>query len=306
MLVIHPSILFSVRGLLVLFGLLSTISACGWVSDDTKQENASLTPSGKTFADRCEAAESGGKDSSETTFYAVSGRRESPFRNVAVLKLLGGNICSAVLVAPDRFITAAHCFEDSRELVSLEFIDRADGFSEPLSVSGVVLHPDYEAALAKGKSLDSNPGLASFDVAIIHLERKITDRIASTITGESFSSGSLVALVGYGDAGRGAGSKRFAQSHVGRIVQSETVAGEEFRNLMLLDSKSGAGACPGDSGGGLFVRSGDEYLLAGVVNGMNDVLYPGYPISECGTCPQGLGVVTLLSGHKNFLNTQGI
>jgi trypsin len=212
-----------------------------------------------------------------------------------------GQICSGVLIAADRVVTAAHCFEDSNEALAVEF-ETPGGKKDRFAIEEAHVHPDYEAALRSGKALQADPTLANFDVATLKLAEEVTDRTPVPIYGgEPLAAGKLVALIGYGDTGLGAGVKRFAQSHVGRWIEDEDVLGSRFRDLLLLDSTTGTGACPGDSGGGVFVKTPDGYQLIGVVDGVNDVLYPGFPVSTCDRCPQGIGVVTRLANHAGFL-----
>lgn len=262
---------------------------------------------GKSFADRCEDDSEGNSAASNSTLFAVNGANEPPFRAVAMLSLSNGFMCSAVLVAPNRLLTAAHCFEKGAKVLTAGFKDLAGKEGEVVKVENVVLHPEYAAALKRGELLETTPSLASFDMAIVLLIEAVKNRQPVQLSiNDRLPPGKLVSLVGYGDIGHGAGTKRFAQSHVGSRISETTVGDYHFQSLLLLDSASGTGACPGDSGGGVFAKDAKGYTLLGIVSGINDLLYPGFPVRTCDRCPRGLGIVTLASGCRDFIAAQGI
>jgi hypothetical protein len=273
--------------------MLMVVWSCGVPQDQLPPTDnaAAKLWGGKGFADRC-----AGDDSiaSKTTFLSVSGAKEEPFRAVALLKMSNGMACSAVLIGPDELVTAAHCFDGGASIVRAEFRDSSRDVAH-LEVDHVRIDPVYASAVASGKALASNPGLASNDIAHVTLSVAVEDRDPVRLAAMTNPRrGQLLGIVGYGDIGLGAGTKRFAQSHIGQYVESLKVGDDRFENLLLLDSQSGTGACPGDSGGGVFVKDDSGYALVGLVQGVNDVLYPGFPIKTCERCPRGIGIVTLV------------
>ncbi len=269
-----------------------SVAACSLPRTEKAPADRPSNRAGESYADRCEEEATAARS---TSFLAVSGARSEPFDAVALVTLSSGEVCSAVLVAPDKLVTAAHCFEDGVTV-------RQVAFEKALALKATALHPTYDAALKRGETLAKNPALGSVDVATLTLETPVEDRKPVRIyRGEALSRGKLLSLVGYGDTGLGAGTKRFAQTHVGRWIESDSAFGQDFHDLLLLDSRSGSGACPGDSGGGVFTKTPDGYQLIGVVDGVNDLLYPGFPVSTCERCPQGIGVITRLAGHGEFL-----
>ena len=184
----------------------------------------------------------------------------------------------------------------------MKFKDSSIDVSPSLQIERVVLHPDYQQALKKGKNIANSPELASFDVALVGLHEAVADRAPAPLNAATeLYRGQLISLVGFGDIGLGAGTKRFAQSHVGQVVPEYKYGDVNFSNLLLLDSSLATGACPGDSGGGVFVKTEESYYLVGLVQGVNDVLYPGFPVKSCKICPRGIGIVTLLDTHREFL-----
>lgn len=277
------------RGIvLAMVGLV--LSACGQGADKQEPSAAPTTD----YSDRCEARDATANGTQKMTFFAVSGSKEDPFRAVALITLNDGFVCSGVLIADDTLLTSAHCFEGKRQADGIQFKDSTAVEGEKIKVASVTLNPAYAAALNLGESLETSPGLASVDSAYVKLAAPVSDRRPVRMaTKTKLAAGSLVSIIGYGDLGSGAGTKRFAYSHVGRYVDDAVIGKEHFRNLLLLDSKSGAGACPGDSGGGVFAKDGDTYALLGIVNGVNDLLYPGFPVTACDHCPNGIGIVTL-------------
>lgn len=289
--------------------LAATLGGCGvganagkGTSGRSKDRASTGGSQGAGYADRCVAPTDA---SLSTTFRAVSGDKETPWRAVAKLVLSGGEVCSAVLVAPRKLLTAAHCFEDGRTAQSVAFQDSSANEDEPASAplpEAVRLHPHYAASLARGERLSTHPTLASVDVAIVTLSSDVLDRdpipLANEAEVSSLPAGRLVSLVGFGESGL----KRFAQSHVGRVVKKEDASSRGFENLVVLDSRTGTGACPGDSGGGVFLKINGAYALVGVVSGVNDILYPGFPVNSCDRCPQGLGIVAVAAAHGRFLS----
>jgi hypothetical protein len=284
-------------------------SACGFL--ERQREESARSPEApnepESFADRCPFEGSDVNANNESTLYAVTGNRRDSFRAAVLITLSTGHTCSGILVSSNRILTAAHCFEKGARLNNIEFKDMQSTQAINIGAAMTVLHPDFMAALERGQSLEANPELAAVDIAVVRLHEVILSRPpVNFATDDHLPQGKLVSLIGFGDAGRGSGIGRFSQSHVGRRIEDEVIDGVHFKNMLLLNSKSGTGACPGDSGAGLFIKDGNHYALLGIVSGVNDVLYPKFPILTCKRCPQGLGIITLLSGHTEFLLKNGI
>jgi Trypsin len=288
--------------------LLCAMTGCGvWkeTSDPVPSRDAG-SPLGSDFSQRCSESSDKEKPARLAPSFAVAGNKIAAFNSVALITLRSGSVCSAVLLDSHRLVTAAHCFESQELPVSIEFKDADGTMSVDLLGAKVILHPTYAAALAQGDSLERNPALVNFDVAVIKLQVAISDRQpVKTAVESQLPAGKLVAVIGYGDTGLGAGTRRFAYSHVGADIVDSEIGGKRFSKVLALNSKSGTGACQGDSGGGIFVQHGEGWELLAVVSGVNNVVYPKLPLSDCHRCPDGVGIAARISGQRAFLSGAG-
>ena len=157
--------------------------------------------------------------------------------------------CSGVLVAPDKVLTTGHCVE----VMATEVYEQWNLFGyEPgllkvkikgvkVDVADVVLAPSYTEA----------SGFEGEDLAIIKLKKPVANVKPLRLFSKSALKVNMpVSLVAKG---------KIADT----TIKSLKTYGN---NLVIYTDGSRAGACQGDSGGALVVKSGAEYYLAGVLS----------------------------------------
>ena len=221
-----------------------------------------------------------------------------------------GLLCSGTLIGCDTFVTAAHCVcqwdgvgclsPDATRARFFVFLPHAGVFP----VASVAVHPDYRPR-ANGVA----------DLAVLKLTTPVTGIVpARLIDSGTPPLGTPATIVGFGTTGGNgfdAGIK-----HVGEVVTAAchqpipdaTSVCWDFTNP-IGPAGTDSNTCYGDSGGPLFIESGDGDVLAGITTGgMNfqcltpdhsfDVnvaayvpwiqtqLGVGVPAGACGTLPQ--------------------
>jgi hypothetical protein len=282
----------------LIYCCLALLSASCGTGTDSEAPTSTASPLGRDFSNRCEQSIDQSTNAAIKPTTRPVDDRAAPFAAVAKISLQDGSICSSVLVTRSQLVTAAHCLTVKNPPLSAEFVYDQKRTVVSLRDATTSVHPDYLSSLNLKRSLSTHPAMASFDVGIINLTKQITDIDPVTIsTQTSLSPGKLVGLIGFGDTGAGTGTKRFAYSHVGSTLEKEVIGNVEFSNVLALNSQSGTGACPGDSGGGVFVKHDDRWELVSLISGVNDVVYPGFPISSCNRCPNGIGLGPLAAAR---------
>ena len=164
-------------------------------------------------------------------------------------------VCSGSAISSTRFLTAAHCFDPSREV----FVSFKSG--PPLSLANDftrgTFHRDPNWCLGCGHGL---PAFDSNDVAVIALDSAVNlssfAALPSVGLVNTLKMGTAVDLVGYGVQGfvRGGGkpqqvflfTRYFAPT---QLIASNNVQSVEFIKLQANPSKGTGGTCFGDSGG---------------------------------------------------------
>lgn len=194
-------------------------------------------------------------------------RPDSPYAGVGSLLRSGNEVYSAVLIAPQYALTAAHVVERGLFPRSFSFNLNTEGDrSFTTDVEEIFIHPAY-----RGFKADSD-GLVRDDIAILRLEQPAPAGTPIYRLYEGgLSAGQRISFVGYGAAESGTGDwllpapsvKRRGES---RIDALPAKAGEEadpdvyvFRSLPMLDAPA-AGLAFGDSGGPSFVEDEDGSL----------------------------------------------
>jgi hypothetical protein len=158
-------------------------------------------------------------------------------RSVMVLSSNGG-VCSAVVVAPDVVLTAAHCVTGAAEY-RVHFRDEA-GQPVLIAPAAKAVHPAYDA-----KAIETRR--RSIDLALVRVPEPLPQRfeVASLAT-EGLAAGETVTVGGWGLARRGdartTGTFRTASL---RVVEPYGPS----RILLWSRGNGAVGACQGDSGG---------------------------------------------------------
>jgi hypothetical protein len=168
------------------------------------------------------------------------------------------SVCSGALISPTAFITAAHCFDEPGQEVSVTF--DPDGFygEEPSTFYEGIWHPDPEFCIGCGGGL---VGFDRNDVAVVifdePLDRSVTlgryARLPREGLVDSLAQKTRVTVVGYGvqdrlnklDEG-----ERFTRYYApAELVQTNERLSEEFLKVTANPSQGKGGSCFGDSGG---------------------------------------------------------
>jgi hypothetical protein len=180
-----------------------------------------------------------------------------PYVGVAIQELPNGGFsaCSGSALDAHTFLTAAHCFDPSREvLVSYQPGPKFD-LAKDFTPGTFHPHPDWCAGCAPGL-----PNRDTHDVAVIVLDEGVDPGRFATLPSaglvDTLPMRTKVEIVGYGVHGllRGGGrpqqllvpERRFALSE---LITSEQSWSDEFIKLTANPADGKGSQCAGDSGG---------------------------------------------------------
>ncbi len=196
--------------------------------------------------------------------YAIVGgaaaSTEGTGRSVVTIVGSRGNFCSGALIAPGIVLTAAHCVQPGAEYKLVEIgTDRQPQLQD---VKNVAVHPGFnlQAMLAHR---------ATADVALLRLEAqpKGKDPIAIGVPQVPLAAGSAFTISGIGVTIRGQGNSG------GTIRTADLIATGQPGTLQirLVDpltqgTRSGLGACTGDSGGPVFENHQNGPAIIGLIS----------------------------------------
>jgi secreted trypsin-like serine protease len=180
----------------------------------------------------------------------------------SVVTIVGsrGNFCSGALIAPRIVLTAAHCVQPGAEYKLVEV--GADRQPQLRDVKNVAVHPGFnmETMLAHR---------ATADVALLQLDArpKGKDPTAIGVPQAPLAAGSAFTISGIGVTIRGQGNSG------GTIRIADLIATGQPGTLQirLVDpltqgTRSGLGACTGDSGGPVFEHQQNGPAIIGLIS----------------------------------------
>ncbi len=171
---------------------------------------------------------------------AVVGGAEhgGPLAQASVMVLSSnGGVCTAVVVAPDALLTAAHCATGAAEH-RVHFRDEA---GQPVMIEPVAkaVHPGYDARADEARR-------RSIDLALLRVGEPLPARFATaTLSAAKPPRDAGLTVGGYGVSREG--EARSTGTFRTAAIRAVEPYGES--RILLWAEGSGAGACQGDSGG---------------------------------------------------------
>jgi hypothetical protein len=160
-----------------------------------------------------------------------------PLAGASVMLVTPSGMCSAVVVARDAVLTAAHCVADATAY-RVHFRDEA-GKPVLLTPAAKAVHAGYNAKAVENRR-------PSVDLALVRISEPLPARFQqATLSGAMPAKGSGIVVGGYGVAD-GADPKTTGTFRTSPLTSIEPYG--QSRILLWGEGQS-AGACQGDSGG---------------------------------------------------------
>lgn len=211
-------------------------------------------------------------------------------RSVVQIKGPNGTQCSGTVIARRLIITAAHCFLAGKGEYVVRALDPRFRFRFAAATQ-VAIHPGFDVK-ALGTSAPLN------DIALLRIDRDFPDwLVPAVVEGKAGKGGGFVDVVaaGYGmNRDHKVGSAGTLRET--RFAMLDQV--DDPSNMLFLIDRNGrtkkikTGVCRGDSGGPVFRRTANGYVLVGVIS----AVIAGRD-TDCG----GVTAVTATSAYRGFM-----